>query len=183
MRKYFLAVCQGVKKGGFTDKKCIWGFCLFMLEKAKKKRWTILKRTISKNAQKNSVFGWLWRKKVFFLKMAFFRKISTHYLCSEGQQRTRIFVETICFGKMVPFFCGHCKRQSTIKLGLQQAQGKTLNGTFACKNAILGRALERGLYYLWSLEALFAENTVFIVLSAKHSFADMRECSLTKTKI
>ena len=47
---------------------------------------------------------------------------------------------------------------------------------------MLGRGLERGFYYPWSLKAVFAENTIFIVFSAKHNFADMKECNLKKQK-
>ena len=47
----------------------------------------------------NMFFGFLRTK--FFSKMAFFRKIDKHNLCSEGKKTTRIFVDTICFWQMV----------------------------------------------------------------------------------
>ena len=86
--KIFFGSLSGCLKRGFHRQKVHFWFWSFMLEQAKEKRWKQWKRTISKNAQKNSVFGWLWRTKVFFLKMASFRKIGKHYLCSEGKQKT-----------------------------------------------------------------------------------------------
>ena len=72
-----------------------------MLEKEKENTWK-MENEHYKKKQKNSVFGWLWTKKRFLLqKLAFFRKIGKHYLCSEGKQNTRIFVATICFWKIV----------------------------------------------------------------------------------
>ena len=104
-------------------------------------------------------------------------------MCSEAKQKTRIFVATNCFGKMV-LFCAHTKSPNTTKIGVSAStQGKTQNGKFGL-SPILGRGLERGFYYLWSLKDVFAENAIFIVFSAKHSFADMKECNLKKiTKI
>ena len=65
--------------------------------------------------------------------------------------------------------------QTLQKSRFQQAQGKTQNGTFGCKSVILGRGLERGFYYLWYTKAVLCWKHNFIVLSAKHSFA---ECKL-----
>ena len=56
------------------------------------------------------------------------------------------------------------------------------NGTFGCKSAILGRGLERGFYYLWYLKAVLCWKHFFIVFSAKHSFAELKECNLKKQK-
>ena len=58
-----------------------------------------------KKAHKNSVF-WVFVKKTgLFCKNVIFREIGKHYLCSEGQKKVRIFVATICFWKMVLFWC------------------------------------------------------------------------------
>ena len=55
------------------------------------------------------------------------------------------------------------------KYGFQQAQGKTQNGTFGCKSAILGRGLEMGFTICDAYKLCSAENTIFIVFSAKQS--------------
>ena len=49
-------------------------------------------------------------------------------------------------------------------MGFQQAQGKIQNGTSCLRSAIL----------------VLAENTIFVVFSATHSFADMKECNFKK---
>ena len=71
-------------------------------------------------------------------------------------------------------------RQTLQKSGLQQAQGKTQNGTFGCRSAILGRGLERGLYYLWYLKAVFSwKNSVF---SREHKLCRHERVQLEKQK-
>ena len=84
---------------------------------------------------------------------------------------------------MVLFLVPIQSHQTLQTLGLQQAQGKTQNGTFGCKSAILGGGLERGFTICDTSKLCSAENTIAIVFSAKHSFADMKECNLKKTKI
>ena len=84
-----------------------------------------------------------------FAEMAIL-KIGKHYLCSE-RKKTRIFVATICFGKMVlllfPFkVTKHYKNRGFTRKAICDTQ-----------------------------KLCSAENTIFIVLSAKHSFADMKE--------
>ena len=66
--------------------------------------------------------------------------------------------------------------------GFQQAQGKTQNGTFGFKSAILGFPLERVFHYLWYTKAVFCWKHYFMVLSAQHSFAEIKECKLKKHK-
>ena len=75
-------------------------------------------------------------------------------------------------------FCDHTTSQNTTKIWLQQAQGKTQNGTFGFKSAILGRGLKRGFAICDTQELCSAENTIFIVFSAKHSFAEVNERNL-----
>ena len=53
-------------------------------------------------------------------------------------QKTRIFVATICFWKMVLFLVPIQSHQTLQKSGFQQAQGKTQNGTFGCKKYHFG---------------------------------------------
>ena len=70
--------------------------------------------------------------------------------------------------------------QTLQKWGFQQARGKSQNGTFATKSAILGFPSKGGFTMCDTQKLCFAENTIFIVFSAKHSFADMKECNLKK---
>ena len=126
-----------------------------MLEKKQKRKYeTNGKGKCQKNAQKNSVFGVVVKNKGVFLKMAFFREIGKHYLCSEGKQKTHIFVATICFGKLV-LFCGHSKWQNTIKIGVSAGTGQNPKGHFWLQKCHFGKGPRKGLYYLWYLQAVF----------------------------
>ena len=52
------------------------------------------------------------------------------------------------------------------------------------KSAILGRGLERFFFAIWDAQKVCsAENTIFIVFSAKHSFAEIKECNLKNRKL
>ena len=100
----------------FFIKKCALFVFVFYVGKSKKDNmkhgtWKFQK----KKNQKNSVFGWLWRKMFFFffVKMSFFRKIGKHYLCSDGKKRA-FSLQLSVFGKW-SLFCGHSKWQNTIK--------------------------------------------------------------------
>ena len=51
-----------------------------------------------------------------------------------------------------------------------------------CKSAILGFPSKRGFTICGTQKLCSAENIIFIVFSAKHSFVDMKECNLRKTE-
>ena len=183
----FFGSLLGCPKKGFQKKKgALFVFVFFMLEKVKRKIWKKKgKSKISKNAGKNSVFGWLWRKMVFFfVKLSFFRKIGKHYLCSEGKKRTRIFVATICFWKMV-LFLWPFQVMKHYKKGVSASTGaKPKMALLVAKVPFWEGGLERGFTICDTYKLCSAENTIFIVFSAQHSSADMRECNLIKkTKI
>ena len=126
-------VCRGAKiifwqfirvsKKGFRKKMCTFCFCLVYVGKSKKDN---MKKDGKENFKKteNSVFGWLWRKMFFFVKMSFSRKIGKHYLCSDDKKQTRIFVATICFWKMVPFFWPFQVRKHYKNRGFSRHRGK-----------------------------------------------------------
>ena len=93
--------------------------------------------------QKIVFFGWLWTKKMFlFAEMAFFEKWAST-LCVRKVKNRAFSLQPSVFGKW-SFFAPIQSHQTLQKYGFQQAQGKTQNGTFGCKSAILGRGLERG---------------------------------------
>ena len=136
------------------------------MSEKKKRKMKKYKRNISKK-QKIVFWGWLWTIFFVFSKMAFLRKIGKHYLCSEGKRKTRIFVATICFLKMSLFW-------------VSAGTGKTQNGTFGFQSAFLGFPSKGGSTICDTQKLCSAEKHNFIV-SAKHSFADMKECNLKKT--
>ena len=150
---------------------CIFRFCLFVgqTQRAKMKK---MKRKI----KKISVFGWLWRKRCFLLKWLFLgEKKKANAICIRKVQSSAFSFQLSVFRDW-SFFVAHSK--SPKSAGTRETQ----NGTFGCKSAILGRGLERGLYYLWYLKAVLCWKHIFRVLAPKHSFADMRECNLNKKK-
>ena len=69
--KIFFRQFVMVSKKGFRKKCALFVFVFFMLEKEKRKheKW---KKQISKKAQKNSVFGVVVKKNVFFCKIVIF---------------------------------------------------------------------------------------------------------------
>ena len=143
-----------------------------MLEKEKEKTWKTWKNKISKKPRKIVFLGWLWRKLVFFVKMSFFRKIGKHYLCSEGQQKVRIFAATICFWKMVLFLVPIQSHQTH--------RGKPKKSTFGCKSAIFGFSLEKGFYYLWYLKALLCWKHDFYSVFSKTQLCRHERMQLEK---
>ena len=165
MRKYFLAVCQGVKKG-FSKKMCTFCFCLFYVGKVKRRIWKKWKRKISQKNKKNSVFWVIVKKHVSFVKMSFCGKIGKHYLCSDGKKETRIFVATICFWKMV-LSCGHSKWQNTIKIGVSAGTRENPKWHFWLQKCQFVKGPRKGFYYLWFLKAVFCRKHYFYSVFSK----------------
>ena len=184
--KYFFGSLSGCQRRGFRKKCDFFVFVFFMLDEAKEKRWKNMdKENFKKKPRKTMFFGWLWRKKVFFVKMAILEK-PAKTICAQKAQKTRIFVATICFWKMVLFLCTFKITKHYKNRGFGRHKGKpkmAQNGTFGCKSAMLGRGLKGGFTICDTRQLCSAENTIFIVLSAKHSFADMKECNLKRTNI
>ena len=147
VRKYFLVVCQGVKKG-FSNKKCTFCFCLLCWRKRNRKYENMENENFKKD-QKNSIFGWLGTKKMF-LQNGIFWKIGKHYLCSEGK-KPRIFVATICFWKMVLFWCPFKVTKHYKKRGFSRHGGKP-KWHFWLQKCHFGEGASKGVYYLWYLK-------------------------------
>ena len=125
------------------------------------------KEHFKKKTRKNSVF-WVFVKKTgLFCKMSFFRKIGKHYLCSEGKKGCAFSLQLSVFGKWYSFWCPFKVTKHYQKKGLQRTQGKTQNGTFGCKSAMLGFPSKRGFTICDAQKLCSAENTIFIVFSAK----------------
>ena len=104
VRKYFFCGLSRCLLKRVVSKKCaFFAFVFLMLDKAKEKRWNKWKRTISRKAQKNSFGGWLWRRRSFFVKWHFLRKIGKHCLCSEGKKSAH-FRCNYLFLEYGPFF-------------------------------------------------------------------------------
>ena len=83
---------------------------------------------------------------LFFVKMSFLGKIGKHCLCSEGKKKVRIFVATICFWKMVLFWC-------------------PFKVTKHYKNR--GFHSKKGFYYLWYLKAVLCWKHYFYSVFSK----------------
>ena len=77
------------------------------------------------------------------------------------------------------FFCAHTKSPNTAKIGVSAGTGENPKWHFWFEKCHFGKGLERGLYYLWSLKAVFAENSVFIVFSA-NTAGRHENCNLNK---
>ena len=106
-----------------------------------------------KKTQKNNVFGWLWRNMVFFVKMAFWGKWA-NTICVWKVQKRRIFVETICFGKMVLFWCPFKVTKHYKNRGFSSHRGKPKMALLVA-NVPFWEGAWKGLYSLWYLKAVF----------------------------
>ena len=103
---------------------------------------------------------------------------------SEGKKSARFHCNYL-FWENGPFLVPiqwHSQSPNTTKIGLQQAQGKTQNGTFGCKSAILGRASKGALLSVIP-KAVFCRKYYFYSVFSKRSFEDMKECNVKKTYI
>ena len=109
------------------------------------------------------------------------KKIGKHYLCSEGKKRAFLLTQSV-FGKSY-FFVSIQNHQTLQKQGLRQAQGKIQNGTLDSKVPFWEGASKGGFTICDTQKLCSAENTIFIVFSAKYSFAETEECMLTKNRI
>ena len=86
------------------EKMCTFCFSLVYVGKSKKEymKKKTEKENFKENPEKLCFLGGC-EENGLFCKNVIFRKIGKHYLCSEGK-KTRIFVATICFWKMVLVF-------------------------------------------------------------------------------
>ena len=143
-----------VSKKGIRKKNVHFLFLSFLWLRKKKRKHEKMERKISEKAQKNSVFGCLWRKLVFFVKMSFFREIGKHYLCSEGKKSAH-FRCNYLFLENGTFFGAHSKSPNTTKIGVSAGTGENPKCHFWLQKCHFGFSLEKGFYYLWYLKAVF----------------------------
>ena len=164
---------------------CTFCFCLFMLEKEKEKIWKTWKTKISKQKEKYCFLGGCEQRRWFLQKKWHFWKNRQTRFVFGRLKKTRIFVATICFGKMV-LFCAHSKSPNTTnstKIGVSAGTRENPKWHFWLQKCHFGKGPRKGLYYLWYLKAVLCWKHYFIVFSAKHSFAEIKECNLKKNKI
>ena len=102
--KIFFGQSVSASKRGLSKKVCTFVFVFLCWRKKKRENMKSMETKFSKK-KKNSVFGWLWTRKMFFLQRWHFLRIGEHYLCLEAEKKPRIFVATICFWKMVLSWC------------------------------------------------------------------------------
>ena len=103
-------VCRGAKIAFFLKiaRMPKWGFhkesCILFLPLCwrKKNRKEEKKKGTPQQCPENVCFGG-WVGKILIFLWLLFKEIAKHYLCLEGEKRKDIFVNTIRFGKIVPF--------------------------------------------------------------------------------
>ena len=105
---------------------------------------------------RKTVFQW-WVK-MDVVKYGFLNNCKTLFVF--GKRKKGIFINIICFGKMV--FCCLCiKTQNTKKLGLRQAHGKPKNHHFFERGVWKGSV--KGIFSICDPQKLCsAENTILI---------------------
>ena len=138
------------------------------------KKW---KRKISQKQTEKQCLGGCEQNKFFFAKAAAFEKWANTILCSEGK-RAHIFVDTIWIWRMALFLQPHKITKHYKNWGFSRHKGKPKMALLVAKVPFWEGASKGGFYYLWYTKLCSAENTVFIVFSAIHSFAEIKECKL-----
>ena len=98
-------------------------------------------------------------------------------MCSEDKKGTCIFVDTICFGKMV-LFCDHTESRNTTKIGASAGTGENPTWHFWLQKCHL-----RGFCYLRYTKAVLCWKHYLYSVSAKHSCAEIKECKLKEKQI
>ena len=151
-----------------------------MLDEAKEKRWTKMEKDIfrKKKAQKNSVFGWLWRKRFFLIKMAFYRKYGGTLFVFRRYKKRACSLQLSVFGKW-SCFCAHSKSPNTTKIGASAGTGENPKWHFWFQKCHFGKGPRKGALLSVipkSCALLKARN--FVVFSGKHRFAEIKECNL-----
>ena len=161
MRKYLLQVV-GVSKRGFRTKGSAFLFLFYVGEKRKMKQ---TERNISKIPE-NSVLGCF----ELFAKMAFFRKLGKHWLCSEGKN-AHFRWHSLFFWKW--YFSLWPYNHQTL-----QARGKIQMARLVAK-VPFWKGPPKG-FLLSVIHKSCALLKTLCLLSAKHSFAEMKEGKQTE---
>ena len=127
---------------------------------------------MSKKAQKIVFLGVVVKKNgLFFVKLSFLRKIGKHYLGSDGKKTRMVLF-------LWPFqVTKHFKNR-----GFSRHRGKPKMALLVAKVPFWEGAPKGVLLSVIPKSCALLKTLFPIVLSAKHSFADMRECNLKKTK-
>ena len=110
--------------------------------------------------------------KVCFLQEWPFGKLQ-NTLCVWKVEKGHFCQHKICFGKIVLFWLllWRKKTENTTKKGFQQTQGKTPKSPFWGEKGCFLEGVSKRLFTICDPQKLCsAENTNFIVFSAKHSF-------------
>ena len=81
----------------------------------------------------------------FFVKLSFLGKIGKRCLCSEGTKKRAFSLQLSVFGKWSNFWCPFKVTKHYKNRAFSRHMGKTQNGAFGCKSAILGRGRKGAL--------------------------------------
>ena len=162
-----LSRCQ---KRGFGKNRS--AFCLSFLCWIKQKRKDEkMEKENFKSAQQIVFFGGCEEKWSFLLKWHFLEKLA-NTICVRKVKEERIFVATICFWKMVLFWCPYKVTKHYKNRGFSRHRGKPKMALLVAKVPFWEGASKGALLSVIPKSCALLK-TLFIVFSAKHSFADM----------
>ena len=119
---------------------------------------------------------------IFFMLKWFFEKLQ-NTACFRKVNKTRICVDTICFGKM-SLFCDRIKSPNTTHIGVSASTRESQNGTFGLKRGVLGRVLEK-VFFLLSVihnNCALLKPHVYSIFS-KELLVQKQNCVSWKTRI
>ena len=117
---------------------------------------------------------------MLFCRICIFWKIGKHHLCSEGK-KTHFRCNYLLL-ENGPFLCPFKVTKHNKNRGFSRHKGKTPKWHFWLQKCHFGKGPWKQLYYLWYLKAVFCCKHYFYSVSAKHSFAEIKECKLKQRK-
>ena len=165
----------------FSERNCIFCFCLFYVGERQTRKKKKQKTKIAKRPQKSvCVFfffffsGWVGKK--VHLSIVF-REIAKHYLCLEGKEGH--FRQHYLFWENCPFYVLVKKSWNTTKRGFSKHMGKP-KITFCGEQGVLKGVSKRPFYYLWSTKAVLCWKHYFCGVFSKHSFCREKGLSCKK---
>ena len=121
---------------------------------------------------------WVCKKKAFL-----FRKLAKHYLCLEGGKKKGIFVNAICFGKIILSLLWKTRKHYE-DMGFQQAEGETANSNFSFRKRVFLEGVSETLFTICDPQKLCSLKTLFHSVSAKHGLLQKEKGeSSNKTEI
>ena len=160
----FVGSLSGCQNRVFEKKWALFVFVFLCWRKKKRKYEKHGKRKFQKKTEKLCFWVAVNKEDVFLQKWHFLKNRQTLFVF--GRKKT------------AHFRCNYSKSPNTTEIGASAGTRENPKWHFWLQKCHFGKGPRKGVYYLWYLKAVLCWKHYFIVFSAKHSFADIKECNL-----